>query len=338
MLFLEKTVTLSSNTKYSSTYLFFITPKGNIPFWGYAILKALQRYLLLLALFSFLLTSCEKETEDNTPPIIVFKFGEYTADGQYVPVGGKLSFGIAASEGGAPLTNFRVQRIADGNVITEVDKGMFVPSGGIEQTVNAVKSPALVEEWRFMVMNANRDSAVISRTINLGEGSAYGPIRHFESVTIGMQDNDEYPHFLDLNSGVAYSNETVTGNESAIDLLAFVYYTGGKWSPTLNCPGYGSISSYYPAVAQWETANTTLYDYNSVDNDLVDPLDFAAAANDSLLIYSFNPQTANANCKYCYTGKIIPFRTEEGKFGLIRVLHADEVSSGYMELEIKIQE
>jgi len=71
-----------------------------------------------LALFSFLLASCEKETEDSTPPLIIFKSGEYTADGQYVPVGGKLSFGIAASEGGAPLANFRVQRIADGNVIT----------------------------------------------------------------------------------------------------------------------------------------------------------------------------------------------------------------------------
>jgi len=88
--------------------------------------------------------------------------------------------------------------------------------------------------------------ALLSRTINLGEGSPYGPIRHFESVAIGMQDNDEYLHFLGLNSGVAYNNEMVAGNESAIDTLAFVCCTSGKWSPTLNCPGYGSISSYYP--------------------------------------------------------------------------------------------
>jgi hypothetical protein len=46
----------------------------------------------------------------------------------------------------------------------------------------------------------------------------------------------------------------------------------------------------------------------------------------------------SGNCKYCYTGKIIPFKTQEGKYGLIKVLHADEVSTGYMELEIKVQE
>ncbi len=52
---------------------------------------------------------------------------------------------------------------------------------------------------------------------------------------------------------------------------------------------------------------------------------------------SFNPQSVSGLCKYCNTGKIVPFKTEDGKFGLIRVVHADLFDAGYMELDIKIQ-
>lgn len=296
------------------------------------------RYFIFI-IFSFLLfSSCEKEQEENKPPVILFRSGEFTSDGEYVPVGGKLSFGIVASTGSAPLTNLKVQRIVNGIAITEVDRGMYVTGEGLEETVNAVKSTAEQEIWRFMVMNANRDTAVITRTVLLGEGSAYGPIKHFEMVRIGMQDNQDYPHFLNLSNGEAYTETTVVGFESVVDLIGFVYYTGGKMSPTLSCPGYATASSYYPAIGSWVGPKSTLYDYHAVDNDLVDPEEFESAVNDSLLVNSYNPQSVSGNCKYCYTGKIIPFKTQEGKYGLIRVLHADEVSTGYMDLEIKVQE
>jgi hypothetical protein len=296
------------------------------------------RYLSIFFISLVLFSSCEKDQQENKPPVILFKSGEFTDNEEPVPIGGKLSFGIVASTGSAPLTNFRVQRIVNGVAITEVDKGMYLSGEGFEETINAVKSSAEEEIWRFMVMNANRDSAFITRKILLGEGSAYGPIQHFELVTIGMQDNEVHPHFLDLNTGETFTNSTVVGNESAIDLLGFVYYTGGKMSPTLSCPGYGTVAGYYPIVEGWTNPNSTLYDYNAVDNDLINPQEFEAAANDSLLVNSYNPQSVSGNCKYCYTGKIIPFKTQEGRYGLIRVLYADEVSTGYMELEIKVQE
>ncbi|PKP37549.1 MAG: hypothetical protein CVT98_05955 [Bacteroidetes bacterium HGW-Bacteroidetes-15] len=296
------------------------------------------RYFSLFIISLVLLSSCEKEQQEINPPVILFKSGEYTANGEYVPIGGKLTFGIVASTGSAPLTNLRVQRVVNGVSITEIDKGMFVTGEGLEQTINAVKSGAEEEIWRFMVMNANRDSAVITRTVLLGEGSAYGPIKHFETVRIGMQDNQDYPHFLNLSNGDTYTETTVVGYESVVDLIGFVYYTGGKMSPTLSCPGYATAAGYYPAIGSWVGPKSTLYDYQAVDDDLVDHEEFTSAINDSLLVNSYNPQSVSGNCKYCYTGKIIPFKTQEGKYGLIRVLYADEVSNGYMDLEIKVQE
>jgi hypothetical protein len=91
-------------------------------------------------------------------------------------------------------------------------------------------------------------------------------------------------------------------------------------------------------VGSWSTRNSTLYDYNAVDNDLVSLDDFNAATNDSLLVAAFKPQSTSGNCKFCFPGKIVPFKTQNGKYGLIRVIHADQVAEGYMELEIKIQE
>jgi hypothetical protein len=74
----------------------------------------------------FLLATCSEKESVDTLPTIAFQSGSYTQDGEAVPVGGKLTFGIAANGGSEPLTNIRIQRVAGGQVITEVDKGLFV--------------------------------------------------------------------------------------------------------------------------------------------------------------------------------------------------------------------
>jgi len=297
----------------------------------------MQKFFII-ALLVILSFGCKEDEDPTGQPLVNFKSGDYTKDGDYIPIGGKLTFGIAASGGGVPITNLRVMRIVNGNAIIEIDKGLYITEGGLDYDVNAVKSGAKVEQWHFMVMNANRDSATISLTVFLGEGSAYGPIKHFPSLRIGMQNNSEFPQFLDVNTGGLYTNESVEGNEAAIDILGFVYLTSGIMSPTLSCPQYTSVPGHYPIVGGWSVRNSTLYDYTAVDNDLVNPQDFENASNDSLLVVSFNPQSASGNCKYCFTGKIVPFRTEAGKYGMIRVIHADVVPEGYMELEVKVQE
>jgi hypothetical protein len=298
-------------------------------------------WIILMVIAAGLLSCSKEDPRPANLPILVLKTGDFTADGALIPVGGKISFGITASTGDAPLTLLRVQRNIGGKKITELDKGFFIEKEGLDYTFNSVKSSAEVEYWSIMVMNANRDSAMITRTVYLGEGSAYGPVQHYTGVRVGMQNNLEYPQFLDLHSGTAYTASTVTCNEALIDFVGFVYLTGGVMSPTLCCPAYtgsSSVTGFYPAIGAWAVRNSTLYDYYSSDNNLVDPAYFDAAQTDSLLVESYRPGNVSGLSKFAYTGKIIPFKTNDGKYGLMKVIHSDQVPEGYMELEIKIQQ
>ena len=89
--------------------------------------------------------------------------------------------------------------------------------------------------------------------------------------------------------------------------------------------------------ADWTVRNSTTYDYKTSDNDLVSVEQFDSAENDSLLVAGYKPQNVSGLCKYCYTGKVIPFKTAGGKYGLIKVIKADEQEGGSMQIAVKIQ-
>lgn len=298
--------------------------------------------LLIVCLAVTLLTSCKKDEETDFPPIIALKNTDsFTLDNQEIPVGGKIKFGIVATTGSAPITNLRITRIVNGQRIKEVDHGLFIKERSLDTVHSFVKSSATEEVWEVFVMNANRDSAIVTRTVLLGEGAAYGTIKHYPSLKIGMQSNLQFPNFVDLHSGTLYSGGNFSGHEAEIDIVAFVYQTSGVMSPTLCCPGYTGTSSaalHYPEISNWSVRNSVSYDYYSSDNNLIDPVKFENAQNDSLLVASFKPGNISGLCKYCFTGKIIPFKTADGKYGLVRVKYADTVTDGYMELDIKIQQ
>ena len=90
-------------------------------------------------------------------------------------------------------------------------------------------------------------------------------------------------------------------------------------------------------MSTWKVKKTTLYDYRSSDNNLVTSAQFDDAKNDSLLVTAYKPEKVSGNCKFGYTGKVIPFKTNEGKYGLIKVIHADEKEDGVIEIAIKVQ-
>ena len=295
------------------------------------------KVITLLLLFA--LSHCtEEETTDQLPFIILNDDDEYTATGERIPVGGQLKFGISAVGGGAAITDLRVKRTMEDETITELDRGMYIATGGLDTLLIYTKSSAEQETWNFFIMNENRDTSSVSVTIFLGDGSAYGPIFHYQSITLGYPTSTEHPHFLDLKTGSVYQQENVIGHEPDIDLATFFYFTSGKPSPTLTCPAYPSAQTWYPVFADWPVKNSTLFDYMTVDNDLVTHEQFDQAENDSLLVSGYKPQNVSGLCKFCYTGKVVPFKTANGKYGMVKVVRADELDNGSMEIEVKIQQ
>jgi hypothetical protein len=299
--------------------------------------KGLWLLLFSIAASGIFLSSCTKDDEVSKSSLILKTGTLYTQNGAHIPVGGTIKIGVLASGAGAPLTYIRIDRITGHDTLTQLDRGIYIGNEGLDADYTFSKDTAAVELWQVMVMNAARDTAIRTITVNKGTGTAYGPIHYFENIKLGLQNNDLSGQFLDVNTGSVFDANSVTGHESEIDILAYYYITSGLPSPTFTCPGYTAASGYYPQLNSWPVKNNTLYDYITSDNNLVSISQFDAAENDSLLVTAYKPDKVSGNCKYGYTGKVVPFKTQEGKYGLIKVVHADEVDNGAMELEIKIQ-
>ena len=283
------------------------------------------------------LAGCTPEEPETTPLVLLKGGGTYTADGSAVAPGGTLRFGLSVSGGGGAITNLVVRRISDGVAVTEADRGMYISYGGLDTTLTYTRGYGQAEKWVFSVMNSHRDTASASLTVLRGAGSAWGEINYHPSIRIGLQENSSLPHFVDLHSGTAWDAAGVAGHEAEVDMAAFWYLTSGTSSPTLTCPAYSSALTYYPLFGSWSVKNQTMYDYYTSDNDLVTPAQFELAANDSLLVNAFRPGSVSGQSKFAYTGKVVPFRTADGKYGLLRVIRADETPSGEMEIAVKIQ-
>ncbi len=305
-----------------------------------SVLQGPGRTLWLFLFFIFVvgLNSCRKEEEINRTAIILKTGVAYTSSGEIVSPGGKINIGVLASGAGTALTYLRIERIIGQDTSVQLDRGIYAGNEGYDEDFSFPKGLAESEIWRVLVMNADRDTATASLLVRKGEGVDYGPIHHYGPIEVGMQNNASTTCFLDLANGAIYDAVTVSGNESAIDLVPYFYYTSGLPSPSLTCPGYTSTVGYYPIISNWTVKNTTLFDYYTSDNQLVTPSQFDAALNDSLLVTAYNPSKVSGNCKYAYAGRVIPFKTCQGKYGMIKVIQADENEEGSILLEIKIQQ
>lgn len=301
------------------------------------LLKGVWLFVFFVLGSLVLFFSCAKDETISQANVILKTGTAYTHNGASIPVGGKIQIGVLASGAGVPLTYIRIDRISGNDTLTQLDRGFYAGSEGLDADFTFSKDTSAVELWRIMVMNADRDTAVKTLLVLRGSGTAYGPINSFSSIKFGMQRNTSNGHFVDIHTGNVFDGTTVAGNESKIDVIAYYYITSGLSSPTFTCPGYTAAVGYYPQLGNWPVKNNILYDYQTSDNNLVTITQFDAAMNDSLLVTAFKPDKVSGNCKYGYTGKVIPFKTQEGKFGMIKVIHADEKEDGIMEIAVKIQ-
>ncbi len=294
-------------------------------------------WFFMVPVLALLLSSCTKEVPVRKASLIIKTGTTYTADHAYIPVGGTIRIGVLASGAGVPLTYIRIEKITSTDTLTQLDRGIYVGREGLDADYVFSKDTASVELWRILVMNSDRDTAVRTITVFRGSGTAYGTISSFENIKLGFQNSLFPGHFLDVKQGTVFDGSTVNGHEGEVDLLAYYYVTSGLPSPTFICPAYVSVVGYYPMIAGWPVKNSTVYDYYTSDNNLISVSEFDAAQDDSLLVTAFKPDKVSGNCKYAYIGKVIPFKTQAGKFGLIKVINAEQKEDGVMEISIKVQ-
>jgi hypothetical protein len=304
---------------------------------SYTSTSHLYKFVLTFILLPLLFISCEKDEPVHKATLLLKTGALYTPNNAQVRLGGTIRIGVLASGSGAPVTYLQILRIIGNDTVVQVDRGIFTEEV-FDEDFTFSKDVAPSEEWRILVMNADRQTAVESIIINRAEGSDWKPIKHFPSLELSFQDNPAGNWFLDVDNGVIYTSSTVTAHEQDVDVVGYFYYTSGVPSPSLTCPGYTSAIAYYPEMQGWPVKNAVTYDYITSDNNLISPQQFDEVINDSLLVTGYKPDKVSGNCKFAYTGKVIPFKTQTGKYGMIKVEQADEDSAGIMKLSIKIQE
>jgi hypothetical protein len=304
-------------------------------------MKTTHRIILLALVSIYVFYGCKKNDDEKLPPAINFKAGStYTQNNDTVAIGHKLYFGIQARGTSENITNFTIKKVLEnGTVVTVMDTGLNALSLDIDKIFyQNVEDKAT---WVFSVMDRNRLTAQTSMVINKDPNSAYGGIFYYPSIKLGYQNNTMYGHFLDPSTGIVYFDDSANTHQDKIDILSY-YILDNTPSPVLSSPGEmdnGSIEAktFYPEIINWTTRKYSLWDI-SVDNSPVTASAFDNTQNDSLIIIAYHDVWGRKKFKWATTGRVIPFITNGGKKGLIKVNYAETVDNGYIDIAIKIQQ
>lgn len=296
-------------------------------------IKSCLWVVCLLLAFS----SCKKDEDTTTPPILQLSLGgAFVSDSAVLAINDTICFAVHAEGISSNLTYFKVDVISENGTSTIYDEGFN--SATFDATKIFFKGITNKDTYVISVMDYNRNVTTASFTVFKDTLTGFGPVYHYSNIVLGYQNNATHGHFLDPNTGTVYTDATVVGFESNIHILSYYYLSSGSPSPSLVCPAQTDAQTQYPAIVGWTVKNATLYDYHTSDFALVSEAQFDACNNDSLILASYNPTYVNQKCKFATAGKIIPFMTTAGKKGLIKVVSADEIDTGTITLEIKIQQ
>ncbi len=303
--------------------------------------KRLNMALAFLIISGIVMMNSCKKDEEHLPPSISLKIGEaYTQDGAVVKVGRSLLFGIQARANGGNLTNLTISKhLPGGEIIPVMDTGMNTEYLDINKTFyQNIEDTAL---WVFSIMDRNRLSAQAAINVYKDPQSDWGGIIHHPSIVMGYQENTEYGHFLDPFTGKVYFEDSAIMFQQTMEMLVYYIVDENLPSPVLSSPGEmdnfsTEAKTFYPSIIDWQTRRYTLWDI-SVDEDPVSAEAFENAHNDSLLIVSYDELWGKKKFKWATGGRVIPFQTQAGKRGLIRVLDAEHAADGKIELEVKVQ-
>ena len=302
-------------------------------------IKSLFFITFLLAMI--VIASCNKD-EEKSPPAISFKMGsKYTFDGEVVMVGSPLVFGIQATAKDANITNFTIKKILpDGSISVVMDTALNAPNIDVDKIF--YQSIEEQVNWIFTVMDKNRLSASISLTVYKDPNSEFGDIYYYPSITMGYQYNTEYGHFLNPFTGKVYFEDSATILQDEMHFLVYYIVDQDLPSPVFSSPGEMDNFSeeallFYPYINNWQTRKFTHWDI-SVDDVPISTEAFDQAENDSLLIVSYHEVWGKKKFKWATNGRVIPFKTANGKFGMVKVINAELTESGKIEFAIKIQD
>ncbi len=280
--------------------------------------------LLLMMMFS-----CDdKEGEGAGPEINLITEDGLISSDTIISPGQLMSFGVEAGKGDFNITEFLI-KVKGETVQTWFDTGMYTPH--LVWNGSFAKSYTDNEEWDFIVRDRYGHQQITSIVIGVDSSSGPGPIDYFPSILMGAQNNPDEKGFLNLRENLLYFQEEAKQNQELIDII---YYLGED-DHTLGSPGAniedGIFDPEYTPTT-WDVRNASRYIPISLSVE-----EFYLIENDSILLVSYTEGEGKRKAKNLQAANVFSFKTQDLRFGIIRVNEVFGLAEGTVSIDIKIQ-
>jgi hypothetical protein len=292
--------------------------------------KRTLKTLMGIAMIILIAAACEK-SEDKVPPTINLIAEEgYVHSDTVLASGDDIRLKVQMQKGDLNITNFlidvytnTVSRYFDTGMNTEyiIWEGLFI------------KTPAAVEEWKFLVYDREGNATATGISIRLDTSAQYASLTSYSPVDFGAQDNQQFGGCYDIADSSMYFHFDVALDQelqSKIDMLS--YYDDIDQS-TISSSGANIEEGIFPVnPADWTHKNTTRYFKTSLGVD-----DFNAAVNDSIILANYDEGEAKRKAKNLAADDIYTFRTESGRMGIFKVNAVTGGVDGNINISLKTQ-
>lgn len=300
-----------------------------VRYFGSDMLLATYRFVPVIFLV-WLLVGCDKNEAGGEPPQINFMCGsEYTCADTTIAPGKLLQFALELQAGDDPITQL-ILKVHGDSVQTYYDSGMYVQETFWKGSF--AKSFQDNETWEFIVRDRFSRSSSLSLFIRNDTITGFGPVESQDNVILGAQSSLQAGGFYCLKEQAVYVIDAAFEAQELIDL---VYYFSQEDAHTLASPGAnietGIFNPAYEPVS-WDHRNTTRFIKTSITQQA-----FETIENDSLLLVSYVEGEGKRKAKQLEPDDVYSFKTQDSKFGLLRVKAVTGAEAGTITIDVKIQ-
>jgi hypothetical protein len=151
-------------------------------------------------------------------------------------------------------------------------------------------------------------------------------------VTIGAQENTITGGYYSVADNTVFTQTTAFADQTAIDILCFYEAEGGN-NIALASPGSGitGIFTGDSAPENWTTKRTTYFLNTTLTATQFDAL----TETDQIIVSSFIEADARRKAKDMQPGLVVAFKTEDGTYGLLKVIEVTQGAGGSVKFEVK---
>ncbi|MEA1878108.1 MAG: hypothetical protein U9N86_14765 [Bacteroidota bacterium] len=288
-------------------------------------INILNSFVYILIAFSVFI-SCQK---DMGPPNISFVEGEgFLSQDTMLMVGDTIKIGVVLewneTDKLRTLDVYASEQLLQSYHLDIIDRG--------EYSFNLMKSFSEEELWKFTLIDEKGNEASASIVLSKDPNSIYGPVKYFDDIRLGAQNNVFIPGFLSLSGALRYDLEGAFQNQETVDLI---YYHSDDDQACVTSPGANIQSGIFSGDASpenWSTRNTTRFIKTEIT-----PEQFENIFHDGLIIPLYSDEDAKRKAKELIIDNVYVFKTESGLFGAFLVKSLDGTHDGEIGLGIKIQ-